>query len=119
MDKNKVKLAICGSDYYILTEDAVEYVAALGDELDEKITKTVRENPTVSVTQAAVLTSLEYCDLYKKAEESADNLRGQIKEYLEDSARARLEVEVARREVERLGREVQKLQAKLAEAKKQ
>lgn len=114
MEKNKVKLMVCGTEYSILTDDSAEYAAALGDELDEKISKTVKENFSISVTQAAVLAALEYCDLYKKAEKSADNLRGQIKDYLEDSARARMEVEVARREVERLSREVQKLQAKLA-----
>ena len=114
MEKNKVKLTVCGSEYSILTDDSVEYTAALGDELNEKIMDILNDNAGVSVTQAAVLTALEYCDMYKKAEKSADNLRGQIKDYLEDSARARMEVEVARREVERLSREVQKLQAKLA-----
>lgn len=114
MEKNKVKLTVCGSEYSILTDDSVEYTAALGDELNEKITGILNDNAGVSVTQAAVLSALEYCDMYKKAEKSADNLRGQIKDYLEDSARARMEVEVARREVERLSREVQKLQAKLA-----
>lgn len=114
MEKNKVKLSVCGSEYSILTDDSVEYTAALGDELNEKMMEILNDNAGVSVTQAAVLSALEYCDMYKKAEKSADNLRGQIKDYLEDSARARMEVEVARREVERLSREVQKLQAKLA-----
>lgn len=114
MEKNKVKLTIGGSEYSILTDDSVEYTAALGDELNEKVTDILKDTSGISVTQAAVLTALEYCDMYKKAEKSADNLRGQIKDYLEDSARARMEVEVARREVERLSREVQKLQAKLA-----
>lgn len=114
MEKNRVKLTICGSEYTILTDDSIEYTAALSDELDEKIRAVLNDNSGVSVTQAAVLTALEYCDMYKKAEKSADNLRGQIKDYLVDSERARTEVEFTRREVERLNREVQKLQAKLA-----
>ena len=51
--------------------------------------------------------------MYKKAEVSADNLRGQIKEYLEDSARSKMDAEIAKREVERLTRELQNAQAKL------
>lgn len=118
MGKNKVKLAICGSDFYITTEDDVDYAASLGDELDQKITKIVKENERVSMTQASVLVALDYADAFKKAEASADNLRAQIRDYLEDSARARMEVEVARREIERLNREMQSLRAKLADAGK-
>ena len=86
---------------------------ALGDELDAVLTKTLRENSRLSVTQAAILAALEYADMYKKAEVSADNLRGQIKEYLEDSARSKMDAEIAKREVERLTRELQNVQAKL------
>lgn len=107
MEKNKVKLSICGNDYFITTDDDVKYVMALGDELDERISKLVHENSRISITQAAILAALEYADSARKAEDSADNLRGQIKEYLEDSARYKMEAEVARRDVERLTRELQ------------
>lgn len=113
MDKNKIRLNICGTDYAITTEDDPKYVMALGDELDAALTKTLRENNRLSVTQAAILAALEYADLYKKAEVSADNLRSQIKEYLEDSARSKMDAEIAKREVERLTRELQNVQAKL------
>lgn len=113
MDKNKIRLNICGTDYAITTEDDPKYVIALGDELDAALTKTLRENNRLSVTQAAILAALEYADLYKKAEVSADNLRSQIKEYLEDSARSKMDAEIAKREVERLTRELQNVQAKL------
>ena len=85
MEKNRVRLNICGADYTITTEDDPKYVMALGDELDAALTKTLRENNRLSVTQAAILAALEYADMYKKAEISADNLRSQIKEYLEDT----------------------------------
>ncbi len=113
MDKNKIRLNICGTDYSITTEDDPKYVLALGDELDAVLTKTLRENSRLSVTQAAILAALEYADMYKKAEVSADNLRSQIKEYLEDSARSKMDAEIAKREVERLTRELQNVQAKL------
>ena len=78
MEKNRVRLNICGTDYSITTEDDPKYVMALGDELDASLNKTLRENNRLSVTQAAILAALEYADMYKKAEISADNLRSQI-----------------------------------------
>lgn len=113
MEKNRVRLNICGADYTITTEDDPKYVMSLGDELDAMLTKTLRENNRLSVTQAAILAALDYADMYRKAEVSADNLRSQIKEYLEDSARSKMDAEIARREVERLTRELQNVQAKL------
>ena len=41
----------------------------------------------------------------------------EIKDYLEDSARARMEVDVARREIERLNREISSLRERIAENK--
>lgn len=111
MEKNKVKLTICSNDYYIFSEDDPNYVEELGNELDDKLSKLVHENSRLSITQAAILTSLEYADSARKAVDSADNLRSQIKEYLEDSARYKMEAEVARRDIERLNRELQSLRS--------
>ena len=113
MEKNKVKLNIGGVDYTISTEDDPKYVMALGDELDAMLTRAMRDNNRLSVTQAAILIALDYADQCKKAEVSADNLRSQIKEYLEDSARSKMDAEIARREVERLTRELQNVQGRL------
>ena len=110
MTKNKVHVKIGGASYTIVTEDEAEYVEALADE----IRAIINSNPSLSMTQAAVLVALDNADASKKATASADNLRAQIKDYLEDSARARMEVDVARREVERLNREISDLRDKLA-----
>ena len=59
------------------------------------------------------LAALDYCDEAVKATESADNLRSQIKDYLEDSSQARMEAEEARREIEKLKKEVQTLRGRL------
>lgn len=112
MEKNRVRLTIGGADYFIVTDDEVEYTQRLGVELDEKISQITRENARVSITQAAVLAALEYSDLAKKAEVSAENLRSQIQEYLEDAARAKTNAEVSRREAERLGKELATLRAR-------
>lgn len=117
MAKNRVHLKIGGSAYTVLTDDAPEYVEELAEELDKEMRSIINENPSLSVTQAAVLTALDKADTCKKSTTSSDNLRAQIKDYLEDSARARMEVDVARREIERLNREISSLRERIAENK--
>lgn len=107
MEKTRVKLNICGNEYIITTDEDPKYVQAIGDELDDSISKIIHDNGRLSITQAAILAALEYADTARKANETADNLRGQIKEYLEDSARYKMEAEVARRDVDRLNKELQ------------
>lgn len=117
MNKNRVQVKIGGASYTIVTEDEPEYVEALAEEISDSMRAIVNANPSLSMTQSAVLTALDNLDASKKATASADNLRAQIKDYLEDSARARMEVDVARREVERLNREVAELRDRLASKK--
>lgn len=114
MEKNRVNLKICGNSYSILTEDDPDYVEELGELIDKEMKQVAQEAPSLSTTQCAVLVALDQADACKKATASADNLRAQIKDYLEDSARARMEVDVARREIERLNREISNLRNKLA-----
>lgn len=115
MEKNKLRLNICGTDYVIISEDSEEYMYLVGKEVDEKMRNILDNNDKISVTMAAVLTALKYCDLSKKSEENADNLRVQIKDYLEDSSKSRMEADEARREIERMKREIQMLRMRLAE----
>ncbi|MFR6065020.1 MAG: cell division protein ZapA [Eubacterium sp.] len=113
MQRNKVQIKICGATYSILTEDSPEYVEELGDFIDSEMKNISASNPSLSSIQCAVLVALDQADSNRKATASADNLRAQIKDYLEDSARARMEVDVARREIERLNREISNLREKL------
>lgn len=113
MEKNKVQIKICGATYSILSEDDTEYVENLGELIDSEMKSISTSNPSLSSIQCAVLVALDQADACKKATAAADNLRAQIKDYLEDSARARMEVDVARREVERLNREINTLRDKL------
>lgn len=113
MEKTKVRLRICGTDYTIVsTEDDADYMRALGAELDEKMRELLEEHPRLSITQCAVLSALDYLDASKKAENSSENLRSQIQDYLEDSARARTDSEITRRELDRVSKELAALRMK-------
>ncbi len=114
MDKNRVTLTICGASYTIITDDDAEYMENLGEYINNEMKNITASSPSLSTTQAAILVALDQADNAKKATAGADNLRAQIKDYLEDSARARMEVEVARREIERLNHEISNLRDKMA-----
>ena len=107
----KIRLMIAGEEYNLSTDNDLDYVEALGAELNEKISTLMSSNTRISVTQAAIVTALEYADAAKKGEATAENLRTQIQEYLEDAARARTDAEISKREAERLPNELASLKA--------
>lgn len=118
MSKNKIKLNICGVSCALVSEDSEEYMLSVGREVEEAIEAVTRQNERASLTLAAMIAALNFCDSSHKALASADNLRSQIKDYLEDSSRARLEADEARREIEKMKKEIQTLRARLAEKEK-
>ena len=113
LSKNRIKLNICGCECVIGSEDSESYIRSVGEEVQKTIDEIMDKNERVSVTMAAITAALSYCDDARKAAGTAENLRSQIRDYLEDSSRARLETEESRREIERLKREIQTLRARL------
>ncbi len=109
MAEKKVKLSIGGTEYSILAEDDVKYVQGLGKDLDIAFTKIMKANASISTTQAAVLLALDYADECKKAVATADRLREQIKDYLDDASDAKSKADWARHEAEALKKEAEKL----------
>lgn len=116
MPVTKVKLTICGSSYIVSTTDSEEYVNQLAERLDNDMTEIMTQNPSASVAASAVISALSYLDELNKNASSTDNMRAQIKDYLEDAAKAKLEAENARRQVEKLTAELEALKAKQAAA---
>ena len=119
MSRNRIKLNICGVEFALTADDSESYIRAIAEEVETAVQDIVDRNDRISVTIAALLTALNYCDERHKAVDSADHLRSQIKDYLEDSARARTEADEARRESERLKKELQTLRARLSEQTEQ
>lgn len=110
-----MRLNICGIDYVIVSDETEEYMRSIADEVGNEIDEILKTNVRVSVIMASVLTALKYCDESKKYMNDADNLRTQIKDYLEESVSARMQEDEARKEVLRLEKEVNTLKEKLKE----
>ncbi len=113
MSKNRIKLNICGCECVLCSEDSENYIRSVGDEVQKTMEDMMAKNQRISVTMAAVIAALSFCDDSHKASAAAENLRTQIKDYLEDSSHARMEAEESKRELERVRRENQTLRARL------
>lgn len=101
MSKSRIEVNIAGMSLALVSEDEPAYVQSLAKDLNAKIQEIMDTNDTVSVAQAALLVALDCEDDLKKHNNSSENLRSQIKDYLEDAARARMEAETYKRELEK------------------
>lgn len=99
---NKVKLTIRGSNYVINTDESVEYTEELGRRIDERMNEIMKGSFFITATQAAILVALEMADELTKSEKNVENFRSQIKDYLEDAAKAKTERDYYKRELERV-----------------
>ena len=111
---NSVTLNICGTDYVVTTDETPGYMQELAAQLDTRIRNTMNSNERISMVMATVITALMQADEAKKAAQSADNLRKQLKTFFDDNNRTRVESESLRREVAQLRREKEELERKLA-----
>lgn len=113
MATSKVRLSICGSSYVVATSESEDYMQNLADRLNLDMNELMASSNSVSITTAAVMTALNYRDELEKASGSADNMRRQIKDYLEDAASAKMAAEEMRRENASLKRRIEELERRL------
>ena len=113
MATSKVRLNICGSSYVDNTSVSEDYMQNLADRLNQDMNELMASSNSVSITTAAVMPALNYRDELEKASGSADNMRRQIKDYLEDAASAKMAAEEARRENVSLKRRIDVLERRL------
>ncbi len=99
---NRVRIEIMGSGYTLSTPESEDYVQSLAAEINEQIETMMGQSPKISLTDALVLCCMNYADCYQKSERSADHMRAQLSDYLEDAAKARIELDDAKREIEKL-----------------
>lgn len=108
---NKITLSIAGFNLIINTNEDENRVRKLNAILNEDLSQILQSNPSASVTNAALLCSLDYLDRYDKATQSANNLRTQIKDYLSDASNAKLMYDDETKKNAELVKEVQTLRA--------
>ena len=76
---NQIRLTVGGINYTVKSAESAEYLNELGDELEMRLRKIVRRNPTMSTTMAAIMAALEASDEAKKAKLELQVLKEQYK----------------------------------------
>lgn len=88
---NKVKVTICGREFSLKTDDSQSYMTGLAKKVDAAISEMLESSANLPMQSAAILTALSAFDELQKANDSIDNIRSQIKEYVDDAGKARAE----------------------------
>lgn len=117
LEKSRVRLNICGSDYILTSENSESYMRLVGEKVDEKLSGILAKSPQFSISMAAVLSSLEFCDEALKAQEKIGKLEAQIKDYIDEVAKIRESCENTEREKFKFKSEVNDLSLKLESCK--
>lgn len=110
---NKISLNIGGFNLIINTQEDEAQVRKLNDTLNEDLKQILTQNPSASITNAALLCALDYLDRYDKATHSANNMRDQIKDYMADASSAKLQFDDQVRKNSELAAEVDNLRARI------
>lgn len=98
---NRVVVNICGEEYTFIAEESASYMQRVGAYVGDKMQE-VLSSTKVGRTDAAVLTAANIADELFKAQTAAEQLRSQIKGYLDEASKAQSEVSELKREVFRL-----------------
>ena len=98
---NHVAVTICGDEYTLVAEESATYMQKVGSYVNGKMAE-VLESARVGRMDAAVLTAVNIADELFKAQSAAEQLRSQIKGYLDQASKAQNEVSELKREIFRL-----------------
>ena len=98
---NRVVINICGEELTFIAEESSSYMQRVGAYVNDKMAE-VLEGAKVARTDAAVLTAVNLADELFKSQTAAEQLRVQIKGYLDEASKAQNEVSELKREVFRL-----------------
>ena len=108
---NRVKVVLCGKEYVLSTEDAPSYVYQLAKTLEKRISDITENNPRISAHSAVMMVALSTMDELTKANNSVEVIRSQVKEYVDEAGKARLERDAALREIEALKSKIEQLES--------
>ena len=99
--ENRVVIDICGEEYTLVAEESSSYMQRVGAYVGDKMSE-ILDSAKVGRTDAAVLTAINLADELFKAQAAGEQLRSQIKGYLDEAAKAQNEVSELKRELFRL-----------------
>lgn len=96
---NRVTMTICGTEYILVAEEDAAYMEKIGGIVDTEMQQ-LMDSAHMSRDAAAVLAAVNLADQLTKAQEGAENLRRQLKTYLDEASRAKSEAAELRRKLQ-------------------
>ena len=96
---NRVTMTICGTEYSLVAEEDAAYMEKIGSMVDTEM-RSLMDSAHMSRDAAAVLAAVNLADQLTKAQEGAENLRRQVKTYLDEASRAKSEAAELRRKLQ-------------------
>jgi cell division protein ZapA len=103
--KNKISVTVAGHDFTIISEEPEAYVRGVASDVDKQVQLVMGESH-LSLSDAAILSALNSADRAKKALDSADHLRLQVKSYLDETQKLKAELAETRRELSRVKKQI-------------
>lgn len=100
--QNSVTVIIADRKYNFLATEDQAYMGQVAAHVDAQLKATLRADQNLSLLDAMVLTAVNLADDYLKEQESANRLRGQLKELLEESAKLKQELSETKRQIFKL-----------------
>ncbi len=107
---SKVKVKIYNREYSLQSEETPEYTRLLAKKLDTQIEQMMTGGNATSLVDSCVLIALSALDECQKANDNIDNIRTQIKDYVDDAGDARLKCDELQRENRALKQKIAELE---------
>ncbi len=99
--ENRITVSICGTDYTFMAEESPAYMEKVAALVDAKMSE-IMANGKINRVDAAVLAAANIADELMKEQTASENLRSQLKGYLDEANKAKAEASDLRREIFKL-----------------
>lgn len=110
---NKVKVKIYNREYTLQTDETPEYTINLAKKLDAQMSEMIKNRSAASIVDASILIALSALDECQKLNDNIDNIRTQIKDYVDDAGEARLKCDELQKQNRELKARIYELEQKL------
>lgn len=110
----KYIVRILNYSFTVSSDDDKNYMDSVAAKVERRVKRLSDEMPSRNLTEVALFVAMDYCDQYMKSVGDGSNLRGQIKDYLQESGYARKQLEETKKENELLKAEIEALRNRLS-----
>ena len=95
---NHITMQICGHEYTLVAEERADYMKKVGSMVDQRMAE-LMEKSHMGRDDAAVLTAVNLADELLKSHDNAENLRRQLKTYLDEANEAKNQASELKRQL--------------------